>query len=194
MSAWHTPRVTLRRFTLADVELLVSLDSDPEVMRWLSGGPATPRDVVERDIIPRFVAPDSGYWAATAIESEAFIGWFSLVPHDPADFELGYRLRRGAWGKGYATEVGLALIDRAFAALSARRVFGTTYEQNAASRRVMEKLGMSVVERRRLTLADLTAHATYDAGATELWDGDDLTYAISREQWRPMNPGDQLRA
>jgi RimJ/RimL family protein N-acetyltransferase len=48
----ETPRLLLRRFTLDDVDNLVLLDSDPEVMRYLSGGAPTPRDVIERETLP----------------------------------------------------------------------------------------------------------------------------------------------
>ena len=65
----ETERLLLRRFTPADVENLVELDSDPAVMRYLNGGVPTPRDIIERDILPRFLASydemgEFGRWAA----------------------------------------------------------------------------------------------------------------------------------
>ncbi len=65
----ETARLSLRRFTAADVDRLVDLDGDPEVMRYLNGGTPTPRDVIEREILPRFLAvdrrhPGLGFWAA----------------------------------------------------------------------------------------------------------------------------------
>jgi RimJ/RimL family protein N-acetyltransferase len=81
----ETKRLILRQFSEADVENLVVLDSDPEVMRYLNGGIATPREVVERSILPRFLSYNQrsdglGVWAAMEKVTGAFIGWFSLRP------------------------------------------------------------------------------------------------------------------
>ena len=72
-------------------------------------------------------------------------------------------MRASAWGKGYATEGARALIRRGFSALGLRRVLATTYEHNHASRRVMEKLGMTPVRSYRMTLDELAAQDTYAA-------------------------------
>ncbi|MGE0543770.1 MAG: GNAT family N-acetyltransferase [Dehalococcoidia bacterium] len=188
----ETERLLLRRFTTADVDNLFALDGDPAVMRYLSGGAATPRDVIERDILPRFLRsyePDAGfgYWAAEERATGAFVGWFSFHPPDGAgrdNIELGYRLRRAAWGKGYATEGARALIRKGFTEQGVRRVFATTYQDNLASRRVMEKLGMTLVRTFRITPTDLGAHGTYHVTSTDVWDGDDVEYALEREEWQ----------
>src|SRR5262245_12659326 len=146
----ETERLLLRRFTEADVDNLVALDSDPEVMRFLTGGEPTPREVVEFEILPRFLRSYAeydgmGYWAAIEKDTGAFLGWFALHPEEggsPDNVALGYRLRKVAWGKGYATEGARALIHKGFTELGVRRVFATTYQDNLASRRVMEKAGL----------------------------------------------------
>src|SRR5215204_3609097 len=104
----ETERLILRRFTPDDAELLVELDSDPEVMRYLSGGPATPRGLIEREILPSFLRsydqPGYGSWAAIEKASGDFLGWISFRPRDGSEdgeATLGYRLRRAAWGRGY---------------------------------------------------------------------------------------------
>jgi RimJ/RimL family protein N-acetyltransferase len=186
-----TERLVLRWFTDADVDNLFALDSDPEVMRYLTGGTSTPRDAIEHDILPRFLRsyePHAGfgYWAAEEKATGAFLGWFGFHPPDgsgPDNVELGYRLRRAAWGKGYATEGSRALIRMGFAELGVRRVFATTYQDNLASRRVMEKLGMTLVRTFRATPAELGAHGTYHVASTEAWDGDDVEYALERDAW-----------
>jgi RimJ/RimL family protein N-acetyltransferase len=185
-----TDRLVLRRFTAADLDNLLDLDNDPEVMRYLSGAP-TPRDVIEHDILPRFLRSyephaGRGYWAAEERATGAFLGWFGFNPPDesgPDVVELGYRLRRFAWGKGYATEGARALIRRGFIEHGVRRVFATTYQDNLASRRVMEKLGMTLVRRFRVTPAQLVAHGTYQVDSTDVWDGDDVEYALERDEW-----------
>ncbi len=81
----ETDRLVLRRFCAADLDELVALDSDPEVMFFITGGRATPREQVEREVLPAFIA--GGYWAAVEKVGGRFIGWFHLRP--PDDPELG---------------------------------------------------------------------------------------------------------
>ena len=56
--------------------------------------------------------------------------------------ELGYRLRRAAWGHGYATEGSIALVDKGFAEFGIERIVGWTMAVNTRSRRVLEKTGL----------------------------------------------------
>ncbi len=191
----ETDRLTLRRFTEADGEALFYLDSDPEVMRFLSGGTSTPRDVVQTAIVPRFVRyderfPSHGFWAAIERASGDFLGWFSFVPSEatPVEIRLGFRLRRVAWGKGYATEGARALVRKAFTELGAQRVVATTYEHNLASRRVLEKLGMAIVRRFRLTPQEIALADTYHPTSLEPWKGDDVEYAVERGEWERQQP------
>lgn len=144
----ETERLVLRRFTESDVDKLVELDGDPAVMRFLTGGKATPREVIRDEVLPKFLGyyerHDSlGYWAAEEKSTGDFVGWFALEPtKGPDDVELGYRLRRAAWGKGYATEGARALIRTAFTELGVSRVYAETMAVNTASRRVMAKAGL----------------------------------------------------
>jgi RimJ/RimL family protein N-acetyltransferase len=186
----ETERLTLRRFTMDDAGRLYDLDNDPEVMRYINGGTPTPRDVIERDLLPLFLCYDShhavfGFWAGVERATGEFVGWFSLRPVEasPDTAVLGYRLRRAAWGKGYATEGARALIGAAFGDPDVGRVVATTYEHNAASRRVMEKCGMTLTRRFRLTPDDLAAMDTHHVASQEIWDGDDVEYALDREEW-----------
>jgi RimJ/RimL family protein N-acetyltransferase len=187
MTFWTTERMRLRRFAPTDLDNLVQLDSDPEVMRYLSGGVATPRDVIEREILPAFMRFDAadhpfGVWAAAEKESQGFLGWFSLRLMDESA-ALGYRLHRAAWGRGYATEGVRALIERAFRETAIERIVATTYEENLASRRVMEKAGMMFVRAFHLTAAELADVDTYTADPADIWEGEDVEYAVTRAQW-----------
>src|SRR5947209_2713450 len=118
----ETERLVLRRFTPEDVDAVVELDSDPEVMRYITGGAPTPREEIEQEYLPSWLGyyarfAGLGFWAAQEKATGEFIGWFHFRPpdgHAPDDVELGYRLRRAAWGKGYATEGARALIARGF--------------------------------------------------------------------------------
>ncbi|WP_432984217.1 GNAT family N-acetyltransferase [Dactylosporangium sp. CA-233914] len=152
----QTERLQLRRITPDDLDALVELDSDPEVMRYLGGRP-TSRERMRDEYLPRILAyyergDDLGYWAAAERASGAFLGWVFFRPYregdphlpgiDRSGIELGYRLRRAAWGRGYATEACRALVERGFETVGVERVFAETMAVNTGSRRVMEKSGL----------------------------------------------------
>ena len=189
---FESERLILRRFTEDDADNLYELDSDPDVMRYLTGGTPTPRQVIEAEILPRFTCyderlPGFGFWAAIDKASGDFVGWFSLRPVDKADgreASLGFRLRKATWGRGYATEGARALICLSFTELGVERVVATTYEHNLASRRVMEKAGLALSRRFRLTTADLEGIDTYHVASQDLWEGDDLEYALQKSDWK----------
>jgi RimJ/RimL family protein N-acetyltransferase len=139
----ETERLILRPFTESDAGDLFALHNDPDVMRYLNGGKPIPLQVIVEETLPAFIAAD--FLAAIEKSSGAFLGWFHLWAPEgkPADEpELGYRLHKWAWGKGYATEGSRALIDKAFLEQGARRVFAQTMAVNRGSRRVMEKSGL----------------------------------------------------
>ena len=179
----ETPRLVLRAFTSDDVDLLVDLDGDPEVMRYLNGGIPSSCDFIEQRMIPLVTSYEGafGFWAAHRKPEGEFVGWFSLRRTDADVAALGYRLRRAAWGQGLATEGSRALIAKAFDELGITRVWASTYQDNIASQRVMEKSGMRLVRRRRETAEDVAASETFEPGSDEPWDGDDVDYAIERD-------------
>ena len=151
----ETDRLILRRFTADDADLLIELDSDPAVMRYLTGGKPTAPEVIREQYLPNILAGYQkwdhklGLLAAHEKEGGAFIGWFILRPkaEGPLDeVELGYRLRQAAWGKGYATEGSEALVRKAFGELGVRLIWADTMFVNRGSRNVMEKLGMTHVD------------------------------------------------
>jgi RimJ/RimL family protein N-acetyltransferase len=188
----ETERLILRRFTPDDVDNLVQLDGDADVMLYLTGGRLTPSDEVEADVLPAFLGyyergDDYGFWAVVEKSSGDFLGWFHFRPGEgqPDDEpELGYRLRKDAWGKGYATEGSVALIAKGFTELSVRRVVASTMVVNTGSRRVMEKSGMRLVR---------TFHQDWPYAIPGDEQGD-VEYAITRQQWeereqRPATSG-----
>jgi RimJ/RimL family protein N-acetyltransferase len=142
----NTTRLNLRPVSAADCADLVALEADAEVMRYLNGGqpvPAAGRRNADF-LTPRGEEPE--VLAAHHRASGTFIGWFSLFDDGLVDglrtAEIGYRLLRAAWGRGYATEGVQALIEAAFDTLGFDRVRAETMAVNQASRRVMEKAGL----------------------------------------------------
>jgi RimJ/RimL family protein N-acetyltransferase len=177
----ETERLLLRRFTDSDVDNLFELDGDPEVMRFINGGKPTPHDKIRDDTLPRFLRSYErfeglGVWATIERSTGEFLGWFEFYPWKdagPEEVELGYRLRRSAWGKGYATEGSRALIQKGFAELGVRRVVAETMTVNTASRRVMEKAGLRYIR-------------TFHQEWPDRIEGDehgDVEYALTRADW-----------
>lgn len=179
----ETERLTLRRFTADDADLLIELDSDPAVMRYLTGGEATAPDIVRERHLPNIIAGydtwhgDLGLFAAHERDGGAFIGWFCLRPESdgPQDeAELGYRLRQASWGRGYATEGSQALLHNGFTALELRMVWAETMTVNRGSRHVMEKLAMRLVD---------TIPTPPDMETVEGAEHGGVRYEITQEQW-----------
>ncbi|MEU4293530.1 GNAT family N-acetyltransferase [Kribbella sp. NPDC026596] len=174
----ETERLRLRRFTAADVELLTGLDSDPGVMRFLTGQP-TPREEIENVVLPAILKvyaehPQLGTFAAHQKSDGAFIGWFGLQPTtDATTVGVGYRLNRTAWGKGYATEGTRALIDKAFTELGMERVVADTMAVNHRSRAVMRRSGLRFVR---------IYHEHFDDPLPGTAFGE-VEYAVDRRTW-----------
>jgi len=150
-------------------------------MRFITGGETTPRDVIRDETLPRFIRAYErfegfGVWAAVERSTGEFLGWFEFYPWKgvgPEEVELGYRLRRSAWGKGYATEGSCALIRKAFTELGVQRVVAETITINTASRRVMEKAGLTHVR-------------TFHQEWPDRIEGDehgDVEYALTKADW-----------
>ena len=181
----ETERLVLRLFTEDDVDNLVELDSDPDVMHFRNGGLPTPRREVEDDVLPAFLGyyerfPGYGFWAAVEKSSGRFVGWFHFRPGadaEPDEVELGYRLRKSFWGRGYATEGSRALIQKGFAELGVQRVVAFTMVVNVASRRVMEKAGLRFVR---------TFHQPWPDRIEGEEEGD-VEYALLRSEWEEQS-------
>ena len=149
----ESERLYLREFTPADAALLYDLDSDPEVMRYLTDGKTTPMEQIQKDM-PRILSYADkldhklGIWVAHLMDTDEFIGWFLLRPDKKSpdnlkNIELGYRLKKKFWGQGYATEMSRILVDKAFALTTTETVFARTHLLNVGSWSVMKKLGMT---------------------------------------------------
>ncbi len=145
----ETRRLRLVKLVAADLDWVWELDQDPEVMRHLTGGVPTPREITDSVLLPRMLrrheaGPQYGFYRADLRSGGAPVGWFHLRPErlDPFDMELGYRLFRRAWGQGLATEGSRELNRLALGPWGLPRVAARTLAGNIGSRRVMEECGM----------------------------------------------------
>lgn len=176
----ETDRLVVRAFRPGDLPDVVALHADPEVMHHINNGVAEDPDEVaawlDHWVAAAKVDLATGCWAAVDRSSTRFLGWFHLFRDDPPatdTLELGYRLRRDAWGRGLAAEGSRALVDRAFTTTEVTRVRAETMVVHTASRRVMEKVGMRVV---RVFDADWPVRIPGD-------EHGDVEYAIDRADW-----------
>jgi len=159
----ETSRLILRQFNADDAMNLFDLNSDPQVVQYTDSAGRTPDlEVIRQETLPRYMAAYRrssryGLWAATEKQTEDFVGWFMFRPfreasyYDPAypfpdDIEVGYRLKRSAWGRGLATEGVRALVRPVEESRQDAPVMAVVMEQNAASIKVLEKSGLTLLQ------------------------------------------------
>lgn len=188
---------------LADrhLELEIELDSDPEVLRYVSGRARTSDEVVashaRRMALARTV-DGLGYWMAFASADGAggappaapedegeFVGLMMLPPahgpdqpDDPSVTDLGYRLVRRHWRRGLASEASSALLRHAFDTVGQSRVIAQTMAANTRSRGVLEAVGMRYVRTYFPPVDDLLPQA--ELGEVE--------YEMTRAMWEAGTP------
>lgn len=177
----QTDRLQLAPLSDAHLEYEVELDSDPEVMRFLTGRARTRDEVIalhrERLAAGQRV-PGLGFW--TGFHGGQFVGWWILEPPTRPDqgpvqgqAELGYRLLRRYWRQGLASEGARELLRHGFKDLALTRVFAETMAVNTASRATMSTIGMRHVR-------------TFHPGWEDPLPGAELgevEYAINHREW-----------
>lgn len=146
---FETPRLYLRQFTEADAPLVLALNSDPEIVKYVHE-PTLETEEQARNIIVNNILPqypnDLGRWAMHIKEKNEFIGWCGLKYRPDLDeIDLGYRLMQKNWGKGYATEAASHTLDHGFSKLNLQLITARAHIENIASIKVLEKLGMDYI-------------------------------------------------
>jgi [ribosomal protein S5]-alanine N-acetyltransferase len=142
----HTARLRLRPFDESDADALFALHGNADVLRYWDSPPWSEPARAEGFITACRQMAEAGTGVRLAMDRAsggAFLGWCSLTRWNP-DYRsaaLGYCLGEAAWGHGYATEAARALLQWAFDTLDLNRVQAETDTRNAASARVLEKLG-----------------------------------------------------
>ena len=169
MTELHTARLHLRPIEFGDVELMMALNSDPEVMRFLTGGRAPSRDEVEATTVRTI----GHRWIATRSDTGDFVGWFGVARVSERERELGCRMSKRHWGTGLATEGAARVRDEAFADLAVDRVWAQTMSANRRSRRVLEKCGLRYVKTFFLDWEDPIEGAEHG----------EVEYEITRATW-----------
>lgn len=168
----ETERLALRRFSAADGPALHAFLSDPEVVRF---EPYPPLDAAACDREAASRAGEDAFWAVCLRAGGELIGNLYLAKAEFEARELGYVFGRAHWGHGYAAEAVRALLDAAFAE-GTHRVFAQCNPENAASWRLLERLGM----RRE---AHFLRNVYFTADPAPQWQ-DTYVYAILQDEWR----------
>jgi len=146
----ETTRLRLRPPSNDDLEAIYLLGSNPNVMRYISNGKTLNRIEAQSDLKNRISASQHhfGYWITELKNTREIIGWSALKPlNDTEEIEVGYRLKEEYWGKGYATEASRRLLQYGFRELNLPRIVSVALEENRASTRVMEKIGLQYERR-----------------------------------------------
>ena len=170
----RTERLLMRRWRDSDRTPFAALNADPEVMRYF---PA-PQDRAESDrsidrFEQRFDQQGFGLWALEVLAAGDFIGFTGLNPMPDSvpgagDQEVGWRLARHAWHRGYATEAARAALDVGLIRLGLPVIWSMTAVLNAPSQRVMQRLGMvrcGVFDHPRIDMGHaLRPHVVYRIG------------------------------
>ena len=152
---FETERLILRDLCEADINHMYELDSNPLVHQYLGNKPIHSIEQAEiciSNVKQQYKDNGIGRWATIEKSSGNFIGWSGLkfvtsVENNRSHFyDVGYRLLPKYWGKGYATEACKASLKYAFEIMNLNEVIGACHEENKASRRVLEKCGLSFKE------------------------------------------------
>jgi RimJ/RimL family protein N-acetyltransferase len=188
-----TSRIQLEPMTSVHLPLLVELDADAEVLRYILG---RARSVQEAQDYWAPICADRdadavglGWWVGWRASDGAFLGWWDLsptrpVPAAPVTAEAGWRLARRHWGQGYATEAARAVLEHGFATVGLDEIWAETMAVNEPSRRVMTRVGMRHLR---------TEYRSWDEPLPGADQGE-VIYSVTRANWLtktapPPSPG-----
>jgi [ribosomal protein S5]-alanine N-acetyltransferase len=173
------PRLVLREFALGDLEELYAFTSRPDMSRYQAWGPNTRGDAQE--YIGRACAaardePRGAFILAVVLAATGRVvgaGDLYIRSERFRSGEIGYLIDPAYWGQGFATEVARLLLGFGFDSLHLHRIAGTCDPRNAASARVLEKIGIRYEGCMRETLL--------------IRDGwrDSSLYSILEQEWAP---------
>ena len=181
-----TRRLLLRSWRKEDLPAFAELNCDPCVMEYLPKLLTRQEsDAIVERIQIHFCRHGFGWWAIEVVGGDTCIGFVGLqvVPfeaHFTPNVEVGWRLAKQHWGKGYASEAARVALDFGFRRADLGEIVSMTVPTNLRSRRVMERLGMHRSE------AD-------DFDHPKLPEGNPLRrhvlYRLNRDSWEGVLPG-----
>jgi [ribosomal protein S5]-alanine N-acetyltransferase len=147
----QTERLYLRRITVADAPHIFQLNSDPEVLKYLHERPlrdeADAAEIIKTVIIPQYELYGLGRWAMFTKTGDEFLGWcgLKLRPELDDEIDLGYRLAKKHWGRGYAGEAATACLRFGFEVKQLPAITGRAHIDNKASLHILKKIGLHYI-------------------------------------------------
>lgn len=166
----HTQRFVLRPVVRADAATLLPSFSDPDVMRWWSRGPFTSEEELAEWLVPSGGWPGGRSWAVAESETGPAIGRLAAINRGDRISEIGYLVARERQRQGVAREAVAALVTHLFAE-GCRRIYADTDPENAASNRLLERLGFTLEGRLR------------EQWTTHLGRRDSLIWGLLAQEW-----------
>jgi ribosomal-protein-alanine N-acetyltransferase len=150
MTTFESERLIFRRFSDADADAIAAMRSDAEFMRYIKPPETREASLSWMKMLSRHWETENfGFWAVVLKETGETIGWSGTwILHETIETEIGFAIAKPFWGQGFATEAARVALRYAFENKGARRVVSVSMPENAASRRVMEKLGMRFEKQR----------------------------------------------
>lgn len=151
----ETSRLILRDMLPEDVDAMFELDSDPEVVKFIGIKPAANKDetaAMIEFVRQQYIDNGIGRWVAVEKSGGEVVGWSGLKFITKSEnnrnhfYDVGYRLLKRHWGKGYATESAKAALQFGFEVMKLDEIIGTVHAENYASQRVLNKCGLKFIE------------------------------------------------
>lgn len=175
---FNSERLGFREWSEEDLNEFAKMNADPEVMEYFLKPLTIPEteEFFER-LQNHFKKHGYNYFATEILETGEFIGFIGLARQEyESEFtpavDIGWRLKKSAWGKGYATEGARKCLEYAFRELNLDEVISTCTEKNARSENVMKKIGM--VKKGSFNHPKLKEHPDYEKF---------ICYAITKDLW-----------
>ena len=151
----ETERLILREVEYADEDDLFEMDSDPSVHLYIENKPVQSIGEITKIIgmlKKQYLENGIARWAVVDKATNEWVGWSGLkyfnkpLNNHNHFYELGYRFKKKHWGKGYATESSIAILDYGFANFKIDSIFAITDQRNVNSKNVLTKLGFDYIE------------------------------------------------
>lgn len=153
MLYFETDRLFVRQYTLDDVNALFRIMSEPQVHAFTKDK-GKPWDERRTETYIRFILDkdfrtlDCFHGAVIAKQTKQLIGLCGLNPYMDKEPEIEFKLGVPYWGVGYATELGKTIVREAFVSTDIKGIYGMAQPENIASRKVLEKIGMTFLGER----------------------------------------------
>lgn len=143
-----TQRLGFSTWAQDDIGLAGALWGDPEVTRYICASGVFSREEIAARLnteIAGGAAYQVQYWPVFELNTGRFVGCCGLRPRKAKEYEIGFHLLPGSWGKGYATEAARAVIEYAFTVLGAEKLFAGHNPHNSKSQKILNKLGFTYI-------------------------------------------------